>query len=126
MEQDATKILIVNTQMTYADFLKAGIEKAFPALKIVVAESGEAALELIDRGGYDLVISDRVLPGMGGVNLFYELKKRCPLLKMIFLSDGFDNRQMKALEKEGLFGFIEKPFLLESLSELIWRAIRPG
>ncbi len=126
MEQDATKILIVNTQMTYADFLKAGIEKAFPALKIVVAESGEAALELIDRGGYELVISDRVLPGMGGVNLFYELKGRCPLLKMIFLSDGFDNRQMKALEKEGLFGFIEKPFLLESLSELIRRAIRPG
>ncbi|MBN2224880.1 MAG: response regulator [Deltaproteobacteria bacterium] len=124
MEHETKKVLIVNSGITYSDFLKWGIEKVMPSLSIAVAESGEKALELTGHNGYDLVITDRVLPGMGGVNLFYELKERYPLLKTILLSDCFDIREMKALEKEGLFGYIEKPFLLESLSELIERAFR--
>ena len=123
MKPGIKNILIVNTQTTYGDFLKENIEIMYPTLEIAVAESGEAALDLIKRGAYDLVITDRLLPGMGGVNLFYELKERYPLLKTILLSDGNNAREMKVLQKEGLFGYIEKPFLMESLSELIGRAI---
>jgi DNA-binding NtrC family response regulator len=124
MEHETKKVLIVNSRITYADFLKWSIEKTLPSVRIAVAESGETALELTSHNGYDLVITDRVLPGMGGVNLFYELKERYPLLKTILLSDCLDIREMKALERKGLFGYIEKPFLFESLSELIERAFR--
>jgi DNA-binding NtrC family response regulator len=124
MEQVGRKILIVNTQAAYAEFLKTNIETTFPAVEIAVAESGEAALELVNRSGYELVITDLMLPGMGGVNLFYELKGRYPQIRTILLSDGFDIKRMRVFEQEGLFGYVEKPFLMESLLDLIGRAIR--
>lgn len=124
MKSDNKKILIVNREAAYADFLKVNIQKAFPSLKITVTQSGESALLLMDSRSYDLVITDTVLPGMGGVNLFFVLKERYPLLRTILLSDYFDTKEMKLLEKEGLFGFIEKPFLIESLAQLIERAMR--
>ncbi len=123
MKQGDRKILIVNTQAAYAEFLKTNIEMMFPAQEIAVAESGEAALELINRSRCDLIITDLVLPGMGGVNLFYELKGRYPQIKTILLSDSFDVKRIKVLQQEGLFGYVEKPFLMESLSDLIERAI---
>jgi two-component system response regulator AtoC len=124
MRQGVRKILIVNREAAYADFLRVNIEKAFPSLRITVTESGESALSLLGKRPYDLVITDTVLAGMGGMNLFFELKRQYPLLKTILLSDCFDTKEAKLLQKEGLFGFIEKPFLMESLAELIERAVR--
>ena len=124
MKRDNKKVLIVNREAAYADFLKVNIQKAFPSLKITVTQSGESALLLMDSRSYDLVITDTVLPGMGGVNLFFVLKERYPLLRTILLSDYFDTKEMRLLEKEGLFGFIEKPFPIESLAQLIERAMR--
>ena len=123
MKQDNGRILIVNTQSAYAEFLKRNIEMAFPALEIMVAESGEAALELVNRSNYDLIITDLMLPGMGGLNLFYELKGRYPWLKTILLSDSLDIKRVKVLKQQGLFGYVEKPFLMENLSDLITHAI---
>ncbi len=124
MKRTAQKVLIVNKETVYADFLRANIEREFPTVTISVAASGESALSLINKRTYDLVITDTSLPGMGGVNLFFELKGRHPELKTILLSESFKTKEMRLLQKEGLYGYIEKPFLMESLAELIERALR--
>jgi DNA-binding NtrC family response regulator len=123
MSQVSKTILIVHSKAAYAEFLRKNIETMFPSLEIAVAESGEAALELVNRCVCDLVITDLVLPGMGGVNLFYELKRRHPRISTILLSDSSDSKAMKVLQQEGLFGYIEKPFLMESLSDLVKSAV---
>jgi CheY-like chemotaxis protein len=55
---------------------------------VVEAESGPAALKLIDAGlSYDLLFTDVVMPGgMTGVDLAHEARRRRPDLKVLFTS----------------------------------------
>ena len=123
MSSNNQALLIVNEETTYADYLKRNIENDFPALSITITDSGENALKLIQKREFAIIIADLILPGMGGINLFFEIKELFPDLEVILLSHYLNKNIKKLLKKEGLFGFLEKPFLRESLSELIERAL---
>ena len=123
MDNKDKAILIVNDESTYADFLKRDIERAFPTVDVNIADSGESALKMTEERLYDIIITDMVLTGMGGVNLFLEIKKLFPNVRTILLSNLLNSKDKKLLEKEGLFGYLEKPFLIESLTEMIVEAM---
>lgn len=123
MEENNKAILIVNDETAYADFIKREIKGAFPAIKINTADSGESALMMINKCTYNVIIVEMMIPGMGGINFFLEIKKLFPDIKMIFLSSHLNSKEKKLLEKEGLFGYLEKPFLIESLAEMIVEAV---
>jgi DNA-binding NtrC family response regulator len=113
----------VEDEMVYAEYLRVNIERLFPALTISMERSAENALQLMSQDTYDLVISDSTLPGMGGINLFYRLKKEFPQTKTILLFNYYTQKDIDLLEKEGLFGYIEKPFLMDALAEHIQQAL---
>jgi two-component system C4-dicarboxylate transport response regulator DctD len=123
VSKNSKALLIVNEETTYADYLKRNIEGDFPSLSITVTDSGENALKLVKEHDFALIIADLILPGMGGINLFFEIKELFPDLEVILLSHYLNKKITKVLKKEGLFGFLEKPFLMESLSELIERGL---
>jgi two-component system response regulator PilR (NtrC family) len=123
MGKNNKAILIVNDETAYADFLKRDIKGAFPSVRINTADSGESALMMIEECKYNVIIAEMMIPGMGGINLFLEIKKLFPDIRMILLSNHLNSREKKLLEKEGLFGYLEKPFLIESLAEMIVEAM---
>lgn len=53
---------------------------------IVAAASGKEALELLDRGGIHLVLSDQMMPGMLGTELTKTVKSTWPELPVILIS----------------------------------------
>jgi DNA-binding NtrC family response regulator len=112
-------ILIVNEESVYADYLKNRILQDFPEMTIETASSAENALEKIDNTMFDLVLSDIALTGMGGVNFFFRMRELHPNLKVVLLYEHINEKKKKLLDKEGVFGCLEKPFLMESLQELI-------
>jgi len=116
-------LLLVNEENTYLQFLKKNIIGVFPEIHIETANSGETALQLLEKQEFALIITDSVLPGMGGVNFFLEVKRIKPDAKIIILANDLDKRAKKALDQKGLFGYLQKPFLMESLSELIAKTL---
>jgi DNA-binding NtrC family response regulator len=118
-----TSLLLVNEENTYLQFLKKNIAGVFPEIHVELANSGETALQLLAKHDFPLIITDSVLPGMGGVNFFIEVKRIKPDAKIILLSNNLDNRTKKTLDQSGLFGYLQKPFLMESLSELIAKTL---
>jgi len=116
-------LLLVNEENTYLQFLKKNIVGVFPEIRIELANSGETALQLLGKQEFSLIITDSVLPGMGGVNFFLEVRRAKPTAKIILLSNSLDKRAKKSLDREGLFGYLQKPFLMESLSELIAKTL---
>jgi len=71
----------------------------------------------------DLVILDLVMPGMGGGELFDQLKAINPGVKVL-LSSGYSiNGQASAIMKKGCRGFIQKPFTIQELSHKIHQII---
>ena len=71
----------------------------------------------------DLVVLDMIMPKLGGLDTFRELKRINPQVKVL-LASGFaqDNLIQKALQ-EGVQGFVQKPFQIVPLSHAVAAAI---
>lgn len=92
---------------------------------VVEANSGEAAIEKIDADtrGFDLIISDVVMPEMDGPTLLRELRKRGIATKFVFVS-GYPGEQFdQDLVGQTGFSFMPKPFSLKQLVEKVKEAM---
>ncbi len=88
---------------------------------VVEADSGERALEIIaaDEKGFELILSDVVMPEMDGPTLLRELRKRGIKTKVIFISGYAEDAFEKNLEGQTDFAFLPKPFSLKQLVEKV-------
>jgi Response regulator containing CheY-like receiver domain and AraC-type DNA-binding domain len=73
------------------------------------AEDGLQALELYDRDAPDIVITDIKMPGMDGLQLSADLKRRNPNLRIIILSGYNDFSYAKEAIKYGINSYLLKP-----------------
>ncbi len=103
----AKKILIVDDEKPILDSL-AGIlsDEGFTP---VCADSGEAGLKVLDEEHIDLVLLDNWMPGLDGLEVLPEIKKRQPMLPVIMISGHGNIETAVRATKMGAFDFIEKP-----------------
>ena len=88
---------------------------------VVEADSGESALGKIeeDTAGFELILSDVVMPEMDGPTMLRELRKRGIKTKVIFVSGYAEDAFEKNLEGQTDFAFLPKPFSLKQLVEKV-------
>ncbi|MCE4226226.1 response regulator [Methylobacterium sp. C25] len=82
-----------------------------------VANAEEALERLgVDGNGFEVVFSDVLMPGMGGIALAKDLERRLPDLPVI-LASGYSH----ALAQDGAQGFelLHKPYLAEQLARVL-------
>ncbi len=84
--------------------------------EVTVARDGIEALERYD--GHDLVVTDVVMPRLGGVGLVKELLQRQPTQRVLYLS-GYRDQALV-----GGFTLVEKPFSNSRFAEAVWDALR--
>jgi CheY-like chemotaxis protein len=85
--------------------------------KILFASQGEEAIEIYQSSGekIDLVILDVVMPGIGGKETFLALKELNPDIKVLLSSGYSTDGGVGEILKEGVGGFIQKPYRDEEL-----------
>ena len=89
------------------------------------AESGEDALEILQREEAHVIVIDMIMPGMGGLELIEIVKKEYPNIVIVVLS-GYTHPTdvMIALYQEGIYKFVAKPWTFDDeLRTVIRRAI---
>ncbi len=88
---------------------------------VVEADSGESGLEAVAAAeeGFDLILSDVVMPEMDGPTMLRELRKRGVKTKVIFVSGYAEDAFEKNLEGQTDFAFLPKPFSLKQLVEKV-------
>jgi CheY-like chemotaxis protein len=77
------------------------------------AHDGQAALELIEYENLthiDLLLTDVVMPRMGGKELSERVRARFPRCKVLFMSGYIDDELTKAAVLSSEFALLEKPF----------------
>jgi two-component system response regulator (stage 0 sporulation protein F) len=84
---------------------------------VVEAGDGKVGLDLFNKGGADLVITDMVMPEMEGFEVLMELRKRRPPVKMIAMSGGGLRKPLENLRMAGHMGarVLTKPFSTDQL-----------
>jgi signal transduction histidine kinase/CheY-like chemotaxis protein len=89
--------------------------------EVTLANSGERALELARARDFDVVFSDVVMPGMGGLKLAEVLAKEKPELPVV-LATGYSQEIAEA--GSGGRPVILKPYRLATLSEALAAVLR--
>jgi CheY-like chemotaxis protein len=93
--------------------------------KVLVAESGERAVELLraNRGRIDAVVLDMIMPGLSGAETFDRLHEIDPGIRVL-LSSGYSiDSQAREILARGCSDFIQKPYDLKELSRKLHAVI---
>jgi len=122
-------ILVVDDDLHILEVLEARLSSV--EFKVLKATSAQEALEIIKSQQVDLLITDVRMPGMGGMDLFEEVRSLKPVLPVIFLTAyGTIPDAVKAV-KAGAVDYLTKPFegrdLLLKVQEIMKkRPVRPS
>jgi CheY-like chemotaxis protein len=102
-----SSILVVEDADYLLDVIGATLELA--GHDVSLAGSGKEAVRLCQERAIDLVITDLVMPDMGGLELIHSLRQSHPNLPVIAIS-GASNVGLKVATALGAVGALEKPF----------------
>jgi two-component system nitrogen regulation response regulator NtrX len=96
-----------------------GIQKSLAGVledegyKASVAATGEAALDLLERHSFEVVLLDIWLPGMDGLEALQKIKAAAESPEVIMISGHGTIETAVRATKLGAFDFLEKPLSLE-------------
>ncbi len=92
--------------------------------EVVTASNGAEALRLLERGPYDVIISDLRVPNLDGPGFYRALKERRPdtLHHLIFMTGHADDPEYARFLKETGLPVLAKPFTPESLRDAVRQA----
>jgi len=88
---------------------------------VIEAENGESGLAAAAQhhGKIDLVITDVVMPGMGGREMVQRMAETRPEAKVLYLSGYTEDAILSEGTVEGGTAFLQKPFTLQNLSRKV-------
>jgi two-component system nitrogen regulation response regulator NtrX len=78
-------------------------------IKAIEAGDGKTALDMIDRGGIDLILLDLELPRVSGIDLLRQLAEAGSAIPVIIVSGRGTIRKAVTTTKLGALDFLEKP-----------------
>ena len=91
-------------------------------MKLIAAENGKKAFNLLKEQSFDLVITDMKMPGMTGMDVLKVVKEISPrTLVIVVTAFGTIENAVEAMQS-GAFHYLIKPFSLESLMANIEKA----
>src|SRR5690606_7463587 len=116
-------ILLVEDEAALRDAVKEML--AGLGYQVLTAQNGQEALDVYEqhRGEIALVLSDLIMPGMGGVELHRELERRDPEARLLLVT-GYPN--LEGLEPGSRVHWVQKPFTVDTLAQRVAEAIHQG
>lgn len=100
-------VLVVDDEKSVRDSLQLILE--YEKFSVLFAEDGAQCLRLLERDGVDVVLLDIKMPGMDGLEVLGEIRRRHPGLPVIMISGHGTIETAVEATKEGAFDFLQKP-----------------
>ena len=117
------KILVVDDEPYMAELIERVVRGGTSYAVGKVSQSGQV-LPLLESGLYNLVFLDLRMPGMDGMQLLKEIKRRHPQIDVIIVTAyGTVDTAVEALQ-HGAADFVTKPFVNQELLAVLERVIR--
>jgi len=121
------KILIIDDDKRLRQLLSSFMERE--GYDVATAKDGDEALEKLENDEYSILVLDRMMPGMTGIELIPEIRKfsEAPILMLTAMGDVDD--RISGLEA-GVDDYLTKPFepkeLLLRVSGILKRTRKRG
>ena len=119
--EETPSILIVDDEYSVRDSLENWFRK--DGYRASSARDAREALQLLQSGGFDIVLLDIKMPGMDGMELQRRLKELDPEIVVIMITAFASVETAVQALKEGAFDYVTKPIDPDELSHLVRRAL---
>jgi len=113
-----TTLLVVEDENSVRNLVASSLRKE--GYRLLLAASAEEALKIVDThdGPIDLLLTDAIMPGRGGIDLARELVARKPGLPVILMS-GYTEETLPVDEIGPAITLLQKPFTPRDLRQRI-------
>ena len=92
--------------------------------EVVTAADGQVALKALERGGFELVLSDLSMPGLDGVALLREARPHHPDLPFVFITGTPDLASAMSAVELGALRYLTKPVRDADLQAVVQEGLR--
>jgi len=114
------RILVVDDEPSIVDLLNTILSGN--GWSVTSASSGADGIEKLERGHFDVILSDLVMPGNSGIDLLLASKELRPDIEVILMTGyATDNTAIEAM-RGGAFHYIVKPLKAEEVLNLAEKA----
>jgi signal transduction histidine kinase/CheY-like chemotaxis protein len=103
---------LINQKVAQSIFKNIGYE-------IDIAKNGKEAVELVEKGSYDVVFMDLLMPEVDGYQATEIIRQSGHTLPIIAMSADQEERTRKAAYTAGMNDYISKPARVESVKQLL-------
>ena len=117
-----TKILLVEDEEKLARFVE--LELTHEGYQVEKAFDGRTGLELAEKGGFDLLLLDIMLPGLNGLEVLRRLRREGSSVPVIMLTARDAVMDKVTGLDMGADDYVTKPFSIEELLARIRAALR--
>jgi signal transduction histidine kinase/CheY-like chemotaxis protein len=113
-------LLLVEDDYSTREAMKTLLENS--NYRVFAAANGQEALEIYkqEADSIAMVISDMVMPVMGGVALYQTLRERWPEVKMLFITGHPVDEKDQAMLESGNVNWLQKPFSVGVFNEAVY------
>ena len=115
------KILLVEDEPNIARFVE--LELSHEGYEVTKAEDGRTGLEMAEKGSFDLMLLDIMLPGLNGLEVLRRLRKTSQMPVIMLTARDAVMDKVTGLDM-GADDYITKPFSIEELLARIRSALR--
>ena len=117
-------ILVVDDDEQLLALLRQILEHAGHCVETF--SSAELALERLEAGPFDLVVSDIRMPGMSGIDLLAQVVARFPATKVILMTGYADDYDASEALLNGADDYITKPFDVSRVLLSVGNVLKSG
>ncbi|MCD4775075.1 MAG: response regulator [Candidatus Aegiribacteria sp.] len=115
------RILVVDDDQRVRTFCREVLE--LQDYFVVEAENGAKALEILRNTSFSLILSDVMMPDIGGLELASKVKNEYPDTFVILITGHGSIDIAKDAIQRGAFDFVTKPFKMVELNQTVERAL---
>ena len=121
MAQESPQILVVDDELSMRELLEYMLTKE--DYKVASADSGRAAIRLLEKNHYDILLCDIRLGDMTGLDVLRASKKYHPDNVVIMISAYATTETAVEAMNEGAYDYVPKPFDKDELLSTIAKAL---
>jgi DNA-binding NtrC family response regulator len=116
------RLLIVEDEETLSSSLKRVFLRDGYEAEIV--DNAESALEMLDKGIYDIIITDIILPGIDGIELLKRIKEKFPDQTVIIVTAYASLETAVEVRRAGAYDYVVKPIIHEEIKQIVKNALK--
>ena len=117
------RILIVDDEEDLTWSISKHLSKDHDKYELIAVNSAMAALDVLAQVPVDLVITDIRMPEISGLDLLLNVRENYPQTKVVIMTAYGSSEIQEEANKRGCFKYIEKPFEIQELRQLILNVI---